>query len=52
MVYESAEAVLSISTSVTGEIGLDPVSLLRHLAVHFCFVSMIHCDLAKGMTLG
>lgn len=51
MVYESAEAVLSISASVTQEIGFDPVSLLRHFSVHLCFVGMNHWDFAKGITV-
>lgn len=52
MAHDSAEAVLSINISATQEIGFDPVSLLSQLTVHICFVGVIHCDLAKGITLG
>lgn len=52
MVCESENTFLSISRPVTQEIGSDPFSPFVHLCVHFCFVVIIHCDLAMGVTLG
>lgn len=35
---------------MTLEIESDPLSLIHHFGFVFCFVGMMHCDLAGGIT--